>query len=147
MNGGNFTHKAQEAILKSQSLAQQKGHAQIDALHLLLSLLLQQESVVQVLLSKIGILGVAYKGNVPDARETPAKVLINILKEKNARVYANDPHTPDDIIKSLGAEPADVEEVLNCDCVILICCSSLCNYLHVLGGVVAIASLCFLTIT
>ncbi|KPJ55368.1 Clp protease ClpB [Parcubacteria bacterium DG_72] len=55
MNGGNFTHKAQEAILRSQSLAQQKGHQQIDALHLLLSLLLQQESIVQVLLSKIGV--------------------------------------------------------------------------------------------
>jgi len=55
MNGGNFTHKAQEAILKSQSLAQMKGQQQIDALHLLLSLLLQQESVVLTLLSKIGV--------------------------------------------------------------------------------------------
>ncbi len=55
MNGGNFTHKAQEAILRSQSLAQQKGHQQIDALHLLLSLLSQQESIVLVLFSKIGV--------------------------------------------------------------------------------------------
>lgn len=55
MNGGNFTHKAQEAILKSQSLAQQKGHQQVDALHLLLSLLSQEESVVLVLFSKIGV--------------------------------------------------------------------------------------------
>jgi ATP-dependent Clp protease ATP-binding subunit ClpB len=55
MNGGNFTNKAQEAILRAQSLAQQKGHAQIDALHLLLSLLSQQESIILVLLSKIGV--------------------------------------------------------------------------------------------
>jgi len=55
MNGGNFTHKAQEAILRAQSLAQQKGQQQIDALHLLLALLLQEESAVLVLLSKLGV--------------------------------------------------------------------------------------------
>lgn len=70
--------------------------------------------------SDIGLLGVAYKGNVADARETPAKALINILKEKGANVYANDPHTPGEVIKSLGAEPADTEQILNCDCVVLV---------------------------
>jgi UDP-N-acetyl-D-mannosaminuronic acid dehydrogenase len=70
--------------------------------------------------SDMGLLGVAYKGNVADARETPAKALINILKEKGARVYASDPHTPKKVIKRLGAEPADIEKVLNCDCVVLI---------------------------
>jgi len=54
MQGGNFTQKAQEAILKAQSLAQQKGQQQIDALHLLFSLLSQEESVVLVLLRKLG---------------------------------------------------------------------------------------------
>lgn len=39
MNGGQFTHKAQEALLISQDLASQYGHQQIDALHLLLALL------------------------------------------------------------------------------------------------------------
>ncbi|MBI4359331.1 MAG: AAA family ATPase [Candidatus Nealsonbacteria bacterium] len=55
MNGGNFTHKAQEAVLQAQSLAQEKGQQQIDALHLLLSLLSQEESVVLVLLQKLGV--------------------------------------------------------------------------------------------
>lgn len=54
MQGGNFTHKAQQAILKAQSMAQQKGQQQIDALHLLHSLLSQQESVVLALLRKMG---------------------------------------------------------------------------------------------
>jgi len=70
--------------------------------------------------SKVGILGVAYKGNVADARETPAKALINILKEKGAKVYAHDPHTPTEVIRSLGAEPADIEHILNLDCVVLV---------------------------
>ena len=54
MNGGNFTHKAQEAILFAQDLARGKGQQQIDALHLLSSLLSQEESVVLNLLQRIG---------------------------------------------------------------------------------------------
>lgn len=70
--------------------------------------------------SNIGLLGVAYKGNVADARETPAKALINILKEKGAKVYAHDPHTSKEIIKRLGAEPSNMKKVLSCDCVVLV---------------------------
>ena len=55
MNGANFTHKAQEAILKAQSIAQQRGQQQVDALHLLLSLLLQEESIVLTLFRKLKI--------------------------------------------------------------------------------------------
>ncbi|KKW08233.1 MAG: ATP-dependent chaperone ClpB [Candidatus Kaiserbacteria bacterium GW2011_GWA2_49_19] len=55
MNGGNFTHKAQDAILQAQGIAQERGQSQIDALHLLLSLLSQEESVVLILLQKLGI--------------------------------------------------------------------------------------------
>ena len=55
MNGANFTHKAQEAILAAQSTAQERGQQQVDALHLLLSLLSQDENVVLVLLDKLGV--------------------------------------------------------------------------------------------
>jgi ATP-dependent Clp protease ATP-binding subunit ClpB len=55
MNGGNFTHKAQDAILQAQSIAQEKGQQQIDALHLLAALLSQEGSVVLTLLQKIGV--------------------------------------------------------------------------------------------
>ncbi len=54
MNGANFTHKAQEAILSAQNIAQERGQQQIDALHLLFVLLSQEESVVSNLLQKIG---------------------------------------------------------------------------------------------
>jgi ATP-dependent Clp protease ATP-binding subunit ClpB len=53
-NGGNFTHKAQEAILFSQDLARERGQQQIDALHLLYALLSQEESVVLNLLQRLG---------------------------------------------------------------------------------------------
>ena len=55
MNGANFTNKAQEAILSAQSFAQERGQQQVDALHLLLSLLAQEESVVLTLLQKLGV--------------------------------------------------------------------------------------------
>lgn len=55
MNGANFTHKAQDAILQAQSIAQEKGQQQIDALHLLVALLSQEESVVLTLLQKLGV--------------------------------------------------------------------------------------------
>ena len=55
MNGQNFTHKAQEAILMAQDTAREKGQQQIDALHLLLALVSQEGSVVLTLLQKIGV--------------------------------------------------------------------------------------------
>lgn len=79
-----------------------------------------QESDKEIKNSKIGILGVAYKGNVPDARETPAEPLIKTLNEKGAKVYAHDPFTPNEEINSLGAEPVNIEKVFECDCVVLV---------------------------
>jgi len=55
MIGANFTHKAQQAILKARSVAQQKGQRQIDALHLLCALLLQEESIVLSVLQRLGV--------------------------------------------------------------------------------------------
>jgi UDP-N-acetyl-D-glucosamine dehydrogenase len=44
--------------------------------------------------SKILILGVAYKSDVDDIRESPSVCLIEILKEKGADVIYNDPYIP-----------------------------------------------------
>ena len=70
--------------------------------------------------SQIGILGVAYKGNVADARETPAQPLIKALKEKNANVFAHDPYTPPEMIELIGAVPVSIGKALKCDVVVLI---------------------------
>ncbi|MGH7238470.1 MAG: Clp protease N-terminal domain-containing protein, partial [Candidatus Saccharimonadales bacterium] len=56
MNGGNnFTNKSQDVILQAQGMAQERGQQQIDALHLLLSLLSQENSVVLTMLHKLGV--------------------------------------------------------------------------------------------
>ncbi|AJF61460.1 UDP-glucose 6-dehydrogenase [archaeon GW2011_AR15] len=44
--------------------------------------------------AKVGVLGLAYKGNIDDIRESPAVEVIKILKEKKANVVVYDPHIP-----------------------------------------------------
>jgi len=69
--------------------------------------------------STIGVLGVAYKGNVADARETPSKEFITELNDLGAKVHAHDPYVDRDIIKKMGAKPVKLEAALKCDCVVL----------------------------
>lgn len=69
--------------------------------------------------SKIAVLGVAYKGNVADTRESPSLTIINELVNKGAAVFAHDPHVPDEIIISAGAQLIDMQDALCCDCVVL----------------------------
>ncbi len=65
--------------------------------------------------AKVGVLGLAYKANVDDIRESPAFEVINILKAKSADVFVFDPH-----VKS-GSNVNDLDELLNkSDYVILV---------------------------
>jgi len=76
MNGGaNFTNKAQEAILSAQSIAQERGQQQIDALHLLFALLLQENSVVLTIMQKLGV----DIDNLKKKTETEIKKISTIL--------------------------------------------------------------------
>lgn len=51
----NFTVKAQEALKRAHELAIERGHNQINALHLLSSLLLQEEGLIMSTLDKLEI--------------------------------------------------------------------------------------------
>jgi len=44
--------------------------------------------------SRIGILGVAYKPNIDDPRESPAFAVLEILRDMGAEVSYHDPHIP-----------------------------------------------------
>ncbi|MDP3766146.1 MAG: nucleotide sugar dehydrogenase [Nanoarchaeota archaeon] len=57
--------------------------------------------------AKVGVLGLAYKANVDDTRESPAFEIINILKTKNADVFVFDPHV------RKGSNAKDLDELLN----------------------------------
>ncbi|MDD5621461.1 MAG: ATP-dependent Clp protease ATP-binding subunit, partial [Candidatus Pacebacteria bacterium] len=53
--GGEFTYKAQEAVMKSQDFARRLNQQQVDALHLLYILVSQEGTLVATLLRKLGI--------------------------------------------------------------------------------------------
>jgi UDP-N-acetyl-D-glucosamine dehydrogenase len=44
--------------------------------------------------SKIALLGIAYKKDVDDSRESPSHELMELLHHKGANVSYNDPHVP-----------------------------------------------------
>jgi UDP-N-acetyl-D-glucosamine dehydrogenase len=72
--------------------------------------------------SKVMILGVAYKKNVSDCRESPALDVMRLLSEKGAILTYNDPLVPSlrlgrSTLKSIEASPAKIAEH---DCVIIL---------------------------
>jgi UDP-N-acetyl-D-glucosamine dehydrogenase len=50
--------------------------------------------------SNLLVLGVAYKANVADTRDSPALEIIDILRTKGARVEYHDPHVPAIVVNS-----------------------------------------------
>jgi UDP-N-acetyl-D-glucosamine dehydrogenase len=75
--------------------------------------------------SKVLVLGVAYKADVPDTRESPALKLIELLRTAGAEVSYHDPHVPE--LRQLGLssqalEPGDY------DCVTIITAHSSIDY-------------------
>jgi UDP-N-acetyl-D-glucosamine dehydrogenase len=56
--------------------------------------------------SRILILGVAYKADIADTRETPAEKLVSLLRNAGAEVSYHDPHVPEfDGMRSVPLEP------------------------------------------
>jgi UDP-N-acetyl-D-glucosamine dehydrogenase len=70
------------------------------------------------------VLGIAYKKNVDDMRESPSFKLLELLKEKGAIVDYNDPHIPK-IPKlrhysfDMSSVPLTVENILRYDAVLI----------------------------
>lgn len=72
--------------------------------------------------SKILLLGLAYKKDSNDFRESPALDILKLLKEKDADVTFHDPHIPkiqmdSDILNSQKLEPSMLQ---NSDCVVIV---------------------------
>jgi ATP-dependent Clp protease ATP-binding subunit ClpB len=53
--GGDFTHKSQEVMMAAQNIARKEGHYQIDALHLLLALLEQEDTIIATILKNLQV--------------------------------------------------------------------------------------------
>lgn len=71
--------------------------------------------------SKVMVLGVAYKKDVADTRESPALDILHILENKGARVYYHDPHIPEVILNSITLQSSTLSPafIRKMDCVII----------------------------
>jgi UDP-N-acetyl-D-glucosamine dehydrogenase len=73
--------------------------------------------------SRILILGVAYKADIGDTRETPAEKLVELLRTAGADVAYHDPHVPEfDGMSSVALEPEAY------DCVAIVTAHSAIDY-------------------
>ena len=72
--------------------------------------------------SRILVLGVAYKKNVGDMRESPAIEIIQGLRAKGAAVSYNDPFVPYVQLDGWSAESVELtpETLAEADCVLLV---------------------------
>jgi len=80
--------------------------------------------------SKILILGVAYKEDVGDIRESPALDIVEILCEKGAEVIYNDPYVPKMKIGKREWESLPLNKILlsQADCVVITAAHSCYDY-------------------
>jgi UDP-N-acetyl-D-glucosamine dehydrogenase len=84
--------------------------------------------------SKILMLGVAYKRDINDQRESPALDIIKLLQEKGARVYYHDPYIPrisHDGARPIRSVPINNKKLAAYDCVVIVTDHSTIDYRQV----------------
>ena len=75
--------------------------------------------------SNVIVVGLAYKPNVDDTRETPAAEIIELLAERGARVSYHDPHVPSfpnmrNYKFDMNSVALDAQTLGNADCVVIV---------------------------
>src|ERR687887_1038830 len=75
--------------------------------------------------SKVRVLGVSYKADVPDTRESPALKLIELLRTAGAEVAYHDPHVPELPDRGLSSQPLEPDAY---DCVTIVTAHSAIDY-------------------
>jgi UDP-N-acetyl-D-glucosamine dehydrogenase len=68
--------------------------------------------------SRIGILGVSYKGGVGDTRESPALRIMELLAQRGAILAYHDPYVP--VLPELGLQSSPLDELASTDAVVLV---------------------------
>ncbi len=86
--------------------------------------------------SKIMVLGVAYKKNVSDCRESPALDVMRLLSDKGAILSYNDPLVPSlrlsgSVLKSSDFTPAEIAQY---DCVIILTDHTAYDFRQIVGA-------------
>ncbi len=70
--------------------------------------------------SRVLLLGVSYKPNVGDTRESPALKIFELLREAGARVSYHDPHVPELAAEKASSTPLSNGELTGADCAVIV---------------------------
>ena len=70
--------------------------------------------------SKIHILGVAYKRDIDDVRESPALDIIHLLLRRGATISYSDPFVPEITVDGGTLQAGTEQELIEADCVVII---------------------------
>ena len=86
--------------------------------------------------SRVLVLGVAYKKDIDDLRESPALTIIELLQKQGAEVSYNDPYIP--LIGKgrkydLQMKCSPVENLQQCDCVLIVTDHSSYDYARIVA--------------
>ena len=78
--------------------------------------------------SRVHLIGVAYKRDVSDIRESPALDIIALLEKRGAVITYTDPHVPRLITESGEMESQPLEAAASTDCVVIVADHSAIDY-------------------
>ena len=89
--------------------------------------------------SKILILGVAYKPNIDDVRESPALDVMTLLDQSQAQLFYHDPHVPrlklgDKMLESCSNEQIAPEALSDYDCVVVLTNHAFYNFPSIISA-------------
>jgi UDP-N-acetyl-D-glucosamine dehydrogenase len=80
--------------------------------------------------ARVFVLGVTYKADVADPRETPARKVMELLQREGAALTYADPYAPDMDIdaRSYTAVEVTAERLAQCDCALILTAHSAFDY-------------------
>lgn len=108
-----LVHKAEELGYHSQVITAGRAINDFMPLHvvqLLVDALNEQERAVNG--SKIAVLGLSYKENIGDCRESPSEVFVGELNKRGARVHLVDPYIDEQTLRALAIPEATAYDAL-----------------------------------
>jgi UDP-N-acetyl-D-glucosamine dehydrogenase len=76
----------------------------------------------------VHLLGVAYKKDIEDIRESPALDVMHLLQRRHARISYSDPHVPEIRTDGLELRSEPIESVAAADCVLIVTNHSAFDY-------------------
>jgi UDP-N-acetyl-D-glucosamine dehydrogenase len=84
--------------------------------------------------SSVHLLGVAYKRDIDDVRESPALDIIHLLQRRGAAVSYTDPFVPVVRLDGTDMQAQDISVIEDADCVVIITDHAAFDYAHVIDN-------------